>query len=751
MMINRRHFLQSAAGALGAIGLSQLSLERRALRYSKALAQDTPRKIALLIGINDYPLQNELYGPVTDVELQKQLLIHRFKFHPDNVHCLVNERATRQGILDAFDEYLFGRVREGDVVVFHYSGHGAQVQEFDRMQEFLRELRIGCIDESCYNSTIVPVDYSSNRQDEVQDIMGHTLFLMRSALPTDNVTFVLDCCYSGGGKRGNVIMRSRVTDLEIQSAEAPQIVPQEWEVQERWLSYLGWSPQEFVDRIRSPEGKGFVVTSAKRNQQSADYRFDQFYAGAFTYLLTQYLWQETDPLSLSQTVSVVSRNTTRLSEHSQTPEYDPVEVEAVQQQPIFHIPPASHPAEAVILEYLAENRVRLWLGGLDPQSLAAFDNGAVFTLIDAEGTDIGQVQQDTQREGLTTTGRIINTPRGAESTGILLQERIRQIPNDLKLQVGLDDTLTASEKAIATQKFQQLPYIDLRSIQSGESVQVLLGKMTESVYERLQRASVPNLPPVNSIGLFTATQEPIKAIAFSPAGASVESVFDNGMESQLKSLLIGRMLALMVNQNASQLDIELTIDHNQSRSRSGTRGGGETAIVVPTLANRGIEQIPIGDQITITLRNREPQNLYVGLVVIDAEGGVVVLHPRSFNEGDATTDDVLRAGRSLSLGPLTAIEPYGLAELLVIASTYPIRTALRTLDRIAPDDASRRSSDAPLATPDEVMRDVFRTLDTRRSGEQVNLQSGGRSLDVNQVAALSLLYEIVPSVSDNSL
>ncbi|MEM9218651.1 MAG: caspase family protein [Cyanobacteria bacterium P01_F01_bin.150] len=742
--INRRHFLQFSGSALGAIGLSQLGLKRRAIHYGKALAQDTPRKIALLIGINDYPLRDRLYGPVTDVELQKQLLIHRFKFHPDNVHTLTDAQATRQGILDAFDEYLFDQVREGDIVVFHYSGHGAQVQEFDRMQAFLEEEDIDCIDDSCQNTTIVPVDYSGAGPNAVQDIMGHTLFLMRSALPTDNVTFVLDCCYSGGGKRGNVIMRSRVTDLEIRTREAPQIIPQEWEVQERWLSHLKWSPRTFIDRIGSPEGKGFVVTSAKQNQQSADYAFNGFNAGAFTYLLTQYLWQETEPLSVSQTVTSVARSTTRLSQHSQIPEYDPVDTGAVRQQPIFHIPPESKPAEAVILEHLGNNRVKLWLGGLDPQSLVAFDNDAVFTLIDDNGDDIGQVQQNSPRDGLTTTGKILRTTRSTPPQGILLQEHIRQIPNTIKLSVGFDDTLSAEEQAIATPLLQRYDYLDIRPLQSGTPVSVLIGRLTLPVCQRLQRANVPNLPPLNSIGLFTATQEPINAIAFGPPDEPIESLINTRLVPQLKSLLIGRMLALMVNQNAARLKVNLSIDHNQSRSVTRTRGETSPEVIVPVLSEQGIESIPVGDLVTITVQNNESQNLHIGLLVIDATGDVTVLSPPA---SDDPNIDIVEAGQSIVLGPLRAIEPHGLTELLVIASTHPLQSALRILRRVA---ANRRDPEI-VVTPDEVMGNVFGALDSRRSGETGTvLASGTRSLDVNQVAALSLLYEVTPSQSSEA-
>lgn len=51
-------------------------------KYAKVLAQNTPRKLALLVGINQYPGALELQGCVNDVKLQQELLIHRFGFNP---------------------------------------------------------------------------------------------------------------------------------------------------------------------------------------------------------------------------------------------------------------------------------------------------------------------------------------------------------------------------------------------------------------------------------------------------------------------------------------------------------------------------------------------------------------------------------------------------------------------------------------------------------------------------------------------
>ena len=50
--IKRRQFLQFAGSTLTTWGLCQLDIQRQGDRYGKVLAQSTPRKLALLIGIN---------------------------------------------------------------------------------------------------------------------------------------------------------------------------------------------------------------------------------------------------------------------------------------------------------------------------------------------------------------------------------------------------------------------------------------------------------------------------------------------------------------------------------------------------------------------------------------------------------------------------------------------------------------------------------------------------------------------------
>ena len=68
--IKRRQFLQFTGSTLATLGLSQLDMMRQGDRYAKVLAEKTPRKLALLVGINEYPAGNglpALEGCVNDV------------------------------------------------------------------------------------------------------------------------------------------------------------------------------------------------------------------------------------------------------------------------------------------------------------------------------------------------------------------------------------------------------------------------------------------------------------------------------------------------------------------------------------------------------------------------------------------------------------------------------------------------------------------------------------------------------------
>ncbi len=88
-LISRRRFIEFTSATLATLGLNSLNLLPKFDRYGKVLAQSTPRKLALLVGINQYQ-RLPLDGCVNDVLMQKMLLIHRFGFNPKDILTLTD-------------------------------------------------------------------------------------------------------------------------------------------------------------------------------------------------------------------------------------------------------------------------------------------------------------------------------------------------------------------------------------------------------------------------------------------------------------------------------------------------------------------------------------------------------------------------------------------------------------------------------------------------------------------------------------
>jgi Caspase domain len=177
--IKRRHFLQFAGSTLGAITLSQSNFTQQANRYAQVIAQNTPRKLALLVGVNSYPSGiPSLQGCLSDVEMQYELLVHRFGFNPKDIVVITDEadlKPTRQNILDQFQTHLIDQAKPGDVVVFHFSGHGSRIIDPYLIPELIINGEV-VPNTNKLNGTLVPRDRNTERSDVVQDIMGGVYF-----------------------------------------------------------------------------------------------------------------------------------------------------------------------------------------------------------------------------------------------------------------------------------------------------------------------------------------------------------------------------------------------------------------------------------------------------------------------------------------------------------------------------------------------------------------------------------------------
>lgn len=362
----RRRFLQFTGSALTGIGINQLLFQLQAQRYGQVLAQSTSRKLALLVGINNYA-SYPLEGCLNDIDLQRNLLIHRFGFNPKDILVVPDEQATRAGILTAFEDHLIKQAKPGDVVVYHYSGHGSRI--FDPHPIVVEPGQEGL------NGTFVPVD--GNLPDgypdvggSVKDIMGHTLFLLMSALKTENVTVVLDSCFAGGGTREERA-RSRNGGKNI------LVSADEKTYQEQWLSRLKLSPEDFVKGYRAGVAKGVVLAATAPYQLARELNINGFKAGIFSYLLTHYLWQ--DDSNIEQIFQKILPEIPQ--DFDQMPRYEVKVGKEYQRQAPYFITSPKSPAQAVVTG-VRGNNAQLWLGGVDLRMVQA---GTVFTAMKGTG------------------------------------------------------------------------------------------------------------------------------------------------------------------------------------------------------------------------------------------------------------------------------------------------------------------------------------------------------------------------------
>jgi hypothetical protein len=225
---------------------------------------DAPRKLALLIGINEYrsPTLLDLRGCVNDVLLMRTVLTNQFGFEPEQVTVLADAQATRQGIIDAF-RALTAKARAGDVVVVHYSGHGSRMKDASG-------------DESDgLDETIVPHD---SREGDVFDISDDELngLLRELSRKTSNVTVVLDSCHSGSATRGGAATRRAPDD------------PRDPPPASAFAQGSRGVSSDASD-VRTRDARYVLITGCKSHQLSNEQEIDGSRQGVMTYHLARAL------------------------------------------------------------------------------------------------------------------------------------------------------------------------------------------------------------------------------------------------------------------------------------------------------------------------------------------------------------------------------------------------------------------------------------------------------------------------------
>lgn len=773
--MKRRHFLQGSASALAAIGLSQTRFLQQAHRYGRVLAQETPRKLALLVGINQYPdpIISNLNGCVTDVEMQYHLLVNRFGFAPDDILMLTTDavedwrQPTRANIIKAFETHLIAQAKPGDVVVFHYSGHGSTVQ--DPMPITVEAC--GTPNPNGLNGTLVPIDLTpmgqSGNDIVVPDIMGRSLFLLMERIQTENLTVVLDSCFSGAGTRGTGRVRAANSRL---SREDAMLVASEEELeqQRRWMKELKIEDEEaFRQRREKGIAKGTTLGSASCDQLALELPYDQGRsAGTFTYLLTSYLWQSPTP----ETAETLQANLIRATKaatvihqpEAQVPifEYKPESDHA--QQPLYFLNMTGPFADGVITT-VTGSQIECWLGGISPQNLKTADKGAIYSVLKSSGEVVAELVQDS-RTGLYGYGKVAEEHSGSVAVGMLIREKVLTIP-DPTLRIGLDPSVTddadqaraAFERAIAppaTTTGSSISRVTVLPVNEQADVEFILARTTEDIHHQLASVGVTELPPLGAIALFAPD---FSRFVPDSQGSVDEPIVRavNRLRLRFKSLLVGRVLQELAG-TSSDLQVRGEVFAPSGRgpvlpivSRGVQLESVASLSVEPTtpgLQTMTPEAFVSGDVIQLRVHNQEHEAIFLSVLAITSGGDVVVLHPANW---DAPVEAArIGPGEELVAPNADGVELFlagnGFVELITLVSRDPLNKLLDALKGIAKrgqravrfvEGDSLDMLDALLSDVDEVSRSSGATVDFRPTQERTVVDSGA-------IAIFSTLVEV---------
>jgi len=165
-------------------------------------------KKAFVITIGDYPAQNQWsdLSSGKDKEIVMDLLLSQ-GFAETNIVSLSDENATYSGFKAAITTFI-STIQKGDIIYFHFSGHGQQVMDVsskDFKTEFLDQDEPDGWDEALvlYNAPMKWTDGYNFEEHLVDDQINHYFNSIREKIGgTGQLIAVFDACHSGTVSRG---------------------------------------------------------------------------------------------------------------------------------------------------------------------------------------------------------------------------------------------------------------------------------------------------------------------------------------------------------------------------------------------------------------------------------------------------------------------------------------------------------------------------------------------------------------------
>ncbi|MEZ4900072.1 MAG: caspase family protein [Saprospiraceae bacterium] len=256
---------------------------------------------ALLVGINDYqaPLA-QLRGCRKDVA-QIEGFLDKYMASSLDIHLkkLLDREATYTGIVTAFRNHL-GQAGPGDVIWFHFSGHGSEEPTAD---DFL-SIEPNGKDQNliCYPDPDGPSDYLADKE---LAVLLHQLEQKHTGEDRPHILVSLDCCHSGSGTR------SAVSAPDIVTRNAPT-----QGIKRTLASYADGFYAQRQGQLQIPVASHLVLSACESVERAGDLP----QGGAFTTGLVNALEQAKGMISYND-LYLQARASVRKILKTQTPKF----------------------------------------------------------------------------------------------------------------------------------------------------------------------------------------------------------------------------------------------------------------------------------------------------------------------------------------------------------------------------------------------------------------------------------------------
>ncbi|WP_404786957.1 caspase family protein [Altericista sp. CCNU0014] len=798
MSLTRRELIRQAGLTSAGLWLGNASL---AQRYQTVLAQATSRKLALLVGIDRYPRGRNivpLRGSVTDVDLQRELLMHRFGFSRQDILTLVDAEATRSNIETAFTAHLIEQVRPGDIVVFHFSGYGCLMRAKTSLEK----------GEQPYGDRQVLVPYDVELPDAtsggmplLNGIYEDTLFLLLRSLSTDRVTTLLDCgILPVGGLRCKSLRERALPPWEVEAPLAAELA-----FQDRLLAQTQLTRDQVQVQRQSGQLPGLVLAAAAAQSMALEQDRDGFSAGIFSAGLTQQLWADTPAANITIQFGKLSAQLVRHNGPGTQP--------TVRGQKSLGMLPWSGEftpmPQTVGFVTLVDRRgqtAKLWLGGLPdallehyqvqscfhalkyaknpsadvstiPPAVPTEGAGSENRPIDAPSSEVNAADRSEatattlvqlrSRQGWTAIARHLSGPLLEEA--LFLEEAIRVLPRAISLRLALGNNLSRIERVDAT---------SVVSMARNSLQMVRTEQPADYVFTKIPMLVDASAPLLSGPSFLTLPIEPPPTASYGLAylgGAVIpNTVGDRGevvkraierLQPTLDTLLAMKLLELSLNDGTAALRVSATLEQVEESPQPLIRvQSARFAVPLPAMVEMAEPvapraeksskafSIPSGTRIQYRLSNWDTTPVYVLLVGFN--GGTSAFASYAI-DGNPIAERkpilkpiAIQPGSSLVL-PVAAqawkaSAVAGLNEIFVVCTRQPLAQTLAAqtngmkliLPSISPGFAA-------LPKPLAIAQSIFADLHQASLPETSALGISGKNLwalDLREWATLQLIY-----------